>query len=67
MQNKLIFVKALNMQTLQLMKNIPKTFMTIQTIMFPLWFFKHTKMQFSRVSTHLGGSLDCDFTLMLVL
>jgi hypothetical protein len=27
-----------------IMKNIPKKFMTIQTIMIPLWSFKHMKM-----------------------
>jgi hypothetical protein len=45
------------------MENIPKIIMIIQTIMLPLWFFKHIKMQFSSVSTHLGGSYDCVFTL----
>jgi hypothetical protein len=35
---------ALSMYTLQLMENNPKKFMTIQTIMLPSWFFKHTKM-----------------------
>ncbi len=38
--------QTLSIWTLQLMENIPKTFMTIQTIMIPLWSFKHTKMQF---------------------
>jgi hypothetical protein len=52
------------MQTLQLMENIFKIIMTIQTIMFPLWFFKDTKKLFERVSTHLGGSCDCVFTLI---
>jgi hypothetical protein len=41
------------------MENIPKTFMTIQTITFPLWFFKHTKMQFEGMFIHLSGSFDC--------
>jgi hypothetical protein len=53
------------MKILQLMENISKTIMTIQTIMFPLWFFKHTKMLFERVSTHLGGPCDCVFTLIV--
>ncbi len=48
------------------MENIPIFFMTIQTIMFPLWFFKYTKMQFLKVCTHLNGSFDHVFTLMLV-
>jgi hypothetical protein len=42
-----------------------KIIMTIQTIMFPLWFFKHTKMLFKIVSTHLGGSYDFVFTLIV--
>ncbi len=46
------------------MKNIPKTIITIQTIMLPFWFFKHTKMQFYGLSTHLGGSFDYVFTFM---
>jgi len=41
------------------MKNI----MTIQTMMFLLWFFKHTKMQFKKMSIYLGGSFYYDFTL----
>jgi hypothetical protein len=44
------------------MKNIFKNIMTIQTIMFPLWSFKHINMQFWGVSTHLGGSFDYVFT-----
>jgi hypothetical protein len=36
--------------------------MTIKIIMFHLWFFKHTKMQISKVSIHLGGSFDYIFT-----
>ncbi len=40
--------------------------MTIQTIMFPLWFFKHTEMQFLKMSTHLNGSFDYAFTLMFI-
>jgi len=44
------------------MKNIPKKVITIQNIKLPLWFFKHTKMQFKKMSTHLDGSFDCDFT-----
>jgi len=39
-----------------------KNIMTIQTIMFPFWSFKHIKMQFKKISTHLGGSFDCDFS-----
>jgi hypothetical protein len=31
-------------KTLQVMKTIPKTFMTIQNIMLHLWSFKHTKI-----------------------
>jgi hypothetical protein len=38
--------QVLIMQTLQLMENIPKKLMIIQTIMLPLWSFKHIKMQF---------------------
>ncbi len=34
--------------------------------MFPLWFFKHTKMQFLKMSTRLNGSFDRVFTLMFV-
>ncbi len=34
------------MLALQLMENIQKAFMKIQTIMFFLWSFKHIKMQF---------------------
>jgi hypothetical protein len=29
-----------------------KKIMIIQIIMYPLWFFKHTKMQFKKVFTH---------------
>jgi hypothetical protein len=39
-----------------------KKIMTIQTIMLLLWSFKHIKMQFKKVSIHLGGSFDYDFT-----
>jgi len=44
------------------MKNIPQKNIIIQTIMFPLWYFKYTKMQFKKVSNHLGGSYNCVFT-----
>jgi hypothetical protein len=44
------------------MKNIPKKVITIQTIMFPLWSFKHIKMQLKKMSIHLDGSFDYDFT-----
>jgi hypothetical protein len=47
------------------MQNISKIIMTIQTIMFPLCFFKHTKILFKKVSTHLGASCDCVFTLII--
>ncbi len=46
------------------MENIPKTLMIIQTIMFLLWFFKHTKKEFKKMFIHLGGSFDYVFTLM---
>jgi hypothetical protein len=36
--------QALSMYTLQLMEKIPNFFMTIQTIMLPLWSFKPTHM-----------------------
>jgi len=36
--------------------------MTIQISMLHLGFFKHTKMQFLKVSTHFGGSFDYIFT-----
>jgi hypothetical protein len=32
--------------------------------MLPLRSFKHTKMQFQGMSTHLGGSFYCDITLV---
>ncbi len=57
--------QVLIMQTLQLIENIPTKLMTIQTIMFPLWSFKHIKMQFLKMSTHFGGSFDYDLTLGL--
>jgi hypothetical protein len=41
-----------------------KKIMTIQNIMLHLWSFKHAKMQFHGVSTHLGGSFDCVLTLL---
>jgi hypothetical protein len=44
------------------MENIPIFFMIIQISMFHLWSFKHTKMQFLKVSIHLGGSFDYVFT-----
>jgi len=39
-----------------------KKIMTIQIIMLHLWFFKHTKIQFLKASTHLDGSFDYIFT-----
>jgi hypothetical protein len=48
------------------MENIPKKIMTIQTIIFPLQSFKHTKMKFLKVSAHLGGSFSYVFTQMLL-
>jgi hypothetical protein len=30
--------------------------------MLPLWYFKDAKMQIWKISTHLGGSFDYDFT-----
>jgi hypothetical protein len=44
--------EILSMKTLQLMENIPKTFMTIQTIMFPCHLSNIQKC----------GSKDCAFT-----
>ncbi len=49
-----------------LMENIPKIIMTIQTILFPLQSFKHTKIKFQGVSIHLGGSFDGDFTPIII-
>jgi len=49
------------------MKNIPKTIMTIQTIIFPLWSFKHKKSSFKKLSAHLGGSFSYVFTLTQML
>jgi hypothetical protein len=40
------------------MEGIPKNIMTIQNIMLHLWNFKHAKMQFKRMSIHLGDSFD---------
>jgi len=59
--------QSLSIQILQLMENIPKTFMTIQIIMFSLWFFKHIKKQLKKMSTHLASSFDCDFTLLCMI
>jgi hypothetical protein len=44
------------------MENIPPKKFTIQIIMLILLSFKHTKIQFEEMSTHLGDSIDCDFT-----
>jgi len=39
--------------------------MTIQTIMFHLWYFKHTKIEFKKMPAKLGGSFNYVFTLVL--
>jgi hypothetical protein len=49
------------------MENISKTIMTIQIIMGHLWFFKHTEMQFKKVSIgNLGGSFHYIFTQVIL-
>jgi hypothetical protein len=48
------------------MENIPIFFMTIQIIMFPLSFFKHTKMNFFLNVQSFEWPFDCVFSLMLV-
>jgi hypothetical protein len=48
------------------MKNIPKAFTTIQTIVFPFWSLKYTKIQFLKMSIHLGDSFDYVFNPMYV-
>ncbi len=50
------------------MENISKKLMTIQIIMGHLWSFKHTKMQFWKVSIgHLGGSFHYVFTQVIFI
>ncbi len=44
MQKHFLFVPRFKHVNFTIMKNIPKKFMTIQTIMIPLWSFKHMKM-----------------------
>ncbi len=58
MQFFLIFVSSFEHVNFAIDGKCFKTIMTIQIMMLPLWFFKHTKMQFEGVSTHLGGSFD---------
>jgi hypothetical protein len=44
-----------------------KKFMTIQIIMFDLWFFKYIKIQFKKMSIHLNGSFNCVYTFLTLL
>jgi hypothetical protein len=61
LQKHFLFVSRF--EHVNLMKNIPKNIMTIQTIMFPLWSFKHTKMYFLRNVHSLGWLLWIFFSL----
>jgi hypothetical protein len=65
MQKHFLVVSSFEHVNFAINWKISKTFMTIQILMLPLWFFKHTKMQFKKVSTHLGDSFDYVFNTNL--
>ncbi len=62
MQKHFLFVSSFEHVNFEINEKYSKKNIIIQNIMFPLWFFKYTKMQFKKVSTHLGGSYRCFFT-----